>query len=208
MAQPVLLLAGAVATVFSGWLAAYLSGPEADDAGRALAWSLRLLPLPVAAALYLAGTAPALAAALACAPPLAISAAVLDWREGSIADAHSIGIAIAGLVAAPSLHPHATWTISLGGGVLAAGILALGNLLILVRTRKHGLGTGDYGLAAAGGVWCGLGWVGPALLVAVTVTVALAMLNGGRIRGMQDRLAFAPGLVTGFAAASLAGRLL
>lgn len=205
MAEPVLLIAGAAATLLAGWLAAQLvaESPGGRE-GRALRWTLRLLPLPVAVLFVVIGLDARLTFALACACPLAVSAVILDWREGAIADGHSIGLAATGLLAAPVLHPYATWTLSLGGGVLSASILLLGNLLVLARTRKAGLGTGDYGLAAAGGLWCGLGWVGPALLVAIGVTLVLALARGEALRG---KLAFAPGLVAGFAMATIAGRL-
>jgi|GEM_PF-3014292 len=205
MTEPVLLTAGAIATVLAGGLAAwFLSEKPGGRQGQLLRWALRLLPLPVGALLVLSGIESRLAIALACALPLAASAAALDWCDGTIADGHSIGLAATGLLAAPALHPYATWTLTLGGGALAAGILLLGGLVVRLRTRKPGLGAGDYGLAAAGGLWCGLGWVGPALLGAIAVTLVLAIVGERELRG---RLAFAPGLVAGFAMATIAGRL-
>lgn len=205
MIQPVLLTAGAIATLLSGWLSLRLAGAPRGAHDRLTRLALGFAPLPVGAGLLLAGLSAPLALAMACALPLAVSAIVLDWREGMIADGHSIGLVLTGLLAAPVLHPYATWTLALGGGALAAGILLLGDLVVRLRTGKPGLGTGDYGLAAAGGLWCGLGWVGPALLGAIAVTVGLALV---RRAGMQDRLAFAPGLIAGFAAATIAGRLI
>ena len=201
MARPVILLAAALAAMLTGWLAARLSGTTPRST---LYLGLLVFPLLAGGVLVLAGQTVVFAVAAACALALAASAAILDWREGGIADGQTVGIALAGLVAAPTLHPYATWTLSLGGGALAAAILLLGNLIIFARTRRAGLGTGDYGLAAAGGLWCGLGWIGPALLVAVAVAAAPVVLGRS---GMQDRLAFGPGLVIGFALATLAGRL-
>lgn len=204
MPQPVLLTAGAIATLLSGWLAGHLAGEPRGRGGRMLRWAFILGPPAVAAALLPAGLDSQLAFAIACALPFAISAIVLDWREGAIADGHSAGLAVTGLLAAPVLHPYATWTLALGGGGLAAAILLLGGLVVRLRTRKPGLGTGDYGLAAAGGLWCGLGWVGPALLGAIAVTLVLAIAGRRELRG---KLAFAPGLIAGFATATIAGRL-
>lgn len=202
MPQPVLLTAGAIATLLSGWLAVRLA--EMPQGRHLLRGALVVAPAAVAAILLLAGLPSLLCLAIACALPFAVGAVALDWREGAIADGHSAGLAVTGLLAAPVLHPYATWTLALGGAALAAGILLLGDVLVRLRTRKPGLGTGDYGLAAAGGLWCGLGWVGPALLAAIGVTLVLALARGEALRG---KLAFAPGLVAGFAMATIAGRL-
>ncbi|MEA1943274.1 MAG: prepilin peptidase [Pseudomonadota bacterium] len=203
MPQPALLTAGALAALLSGWLAVRLAEmPQGQR--RILRGAFVLAPAAVAAALLLAGLDALLALAIACALPFGVGAVALDWREGAIADGHSTGLAVTGLLAAPVLHPYATWTLALGGAALAAGILLFGDVLVRLRTRKPGLGTGDYGLAAAGGLWCGLGWVGPALLAAIAVTLVLALAGGRELRG---KLAFAPGLVAGFAMATIAGRL-
>ena len=204
MIQPVLLTAGAIATLLSGWLSVRLAGAPHGPDGRPLRLALAFSPLPMGAGLFLAGLPALLALAMACALPLAVSAIVLDWRDGTIADGHSAGLALTGLLAAPVLHPYATWTLALGGAALATGILLLGSLVVRLRTGRPGLGTGDYGLAAAGGLWCGLGWVGPALLGAIAVTLVLALAGGRELRG---KLAFAPGLIGGFAMATIAGRL-
>ena len=201
MLQLVIPLASIVLAALSGWLAAKLSGLPISNGWRQCL--VVFSPLLNVALLWV-GAAPLLCMAIAGGVSFAASALILDWHDGSIADGQSLGIAVFGLVAAPLLHPHATWMIVLGGAGLAAAVLALANLVVLARTRRSGLGSGDYGLAAAGGLWCGLGAVGPALLVAVVITVLLKLLGKGDNKG---RLPFAPGLVVGFTGASIAGSL-
>lgn len=205
MTDTLLTFAGAMAAVLAGWLGGRTAGTRDASAG----WRVRAVLLaagPAAAALAILCGAPLLlSTAIGVAVPLALSAAWLDWQAGVIADMQSAGLVLAGLVAAPFLYPYATWAIALGGGGVALAVLALGQLAVWLRSRKQGLGTGDYGLAAAGGVWCGLGWVGPALLIAVAVTVLMALIRG---RADAARYAFAPGLVAGFSLATLAGRLI
>jgi len=199
-----LILAGTGTVLLAGGLGGYTAGFGSSPAG----WPVRIalfISAPVAGgAALVAGTHALLAVAIAIAVPLALAAAWLDWRSGVIADLQSAGLLISGLLAAPVLHPYATWAIALGGAGVALAVLLCGSLAVWLRSRKQGLGTGDYGLAAAGGLWCGLGWVGPALLVAVAVTVLLALLRG---QAGAARYAFGPGLVAGFSAAVVAGRL-
>jgi len=192
-------LASIVLAALSGWLAAKLSGLPISNRWRQ---GLVVIPPLLDVALLWAGLSPLLCMAIAGGLSFAASALVLDWNEGSISDGQSLGVAAFGLVSAPLLHPHATWMIALGGAGLAAAVLALANLVVLARTRRSGLGSGDYGLAAAGGLWCGLGAVGPALLVAVVITVLLKLLGKDDEKG---RLPFAPGLVVGFTGASVVG---
>lgn len=204
MNDTLLTFAGVTAAVLAGWLGGRTAGTSDTPAS----WRVRavlLVAAPAAAGLAVLFGAPVLlSTAIGVAVPLALSAAWLDWQAGVIADIQSAGVVLAGLLAAPFLYPYATWAIALGGGGVALAVLALGQLTVWLRSREHGLGAGDYGLAVAGGVWCGLGWVGPALLIAVAVTVLLALFRG---RADGARYAFAPGLVAGFSLATLAGRL-
>lgn len=147
---------------------------------------------------------PVFAAVVGAGAGVALGAALLDFVDGEISDLQTGILIAAGLVGAPYLHPDATWIIAIGGGLLGLAVLLLGNLVSHIRSSRPGLGQGDYGLALAGGIWCGLGLVGHALLAATAVTAIIAMVLKA---GPKSRIPFAPGLVFGFSGAAIWGHL-
>ncbi|MEO1039964.1 MAG: A24 family peptidase [Pseudomonadota bacterium] len=146
-----------------------------------------------------------LAFAASLAGASAFGAALSDWLDGEVSDWHSAAIFVSALIAAPSLHPVLTWPLTLVGAILGFAVLWLAGWLYHRSRGERGIGQGDYGLAAAGGAWVGAGLVGPALLIAVAATALTAWI---RRVGARERIAFAPGLVAGFAGALIIERVL
>ena len=168
-------------------------------------WTIRLL-IPfvtavIASAAFLLGSHLIVSLTVGMALSLGLAAAWTDLRTGQIADMHSYGIAVTGIIAAPCmLAPYPLMT-SIGGAGIALFVL----ITSMVLTRKvaaggRSIGLGDFGLAVAGGLWTGAYWTGPALLIAVVVTLLLQAVRGGKLR--NARIPFAPGLVSGFAIAT------
>lgn len=186
--------AGLIASVgAAGWA----SAPVRDLFG----WTLTAVAgCVVSGGLLVLGTTESLSFAAGGGAAFAVSALFRDLRLQEISDLHSLGLLLNGLIAAPHIHPYGTWLTVLGGAAMALSVLLLASLLVKMRTRSAGLGAGDLGLAAACGCWSGLGAVGPALLTAVALTLALRQLLPPREDG---RIPFAPGLILGFAGASL-----
>lgn len=173
---------------------------------QSLRWADVLLTLCVAIFALLAGWFlhfdPLPAAALIIASASAISLIRTDLRLGQLADLHTLILAVCGLVAAPMLNPELSWiTMALGAG-LAIAILGLAGLYARWRKGRLGLGQGDILLAGAGGVWTGMGLVGPALFIGATITALFALVMK---KPADQKLAFAPGLIFGFVVAVLIG---
>ncbi|OAB56163.1 hypothetical protein AY599_28065 [Leptolyngbya valderiana BDU 20041] len=138
---------------------------------------------------------PLAGAAAAAALAAGTAAVILDFRVGLTPDLSSALIALSGLVAAQRINPALGWLDMGLGAATAAGVLGLASAYVKVRRGAAGLGSGDIGLAAALGVWCGPAAAALAVALAAVFTIAAALVRGA---GPSDRLAFAPGLAAGF----------
>ena len=191
-----LALTGLLATgLYAGHLTSPCSRPE-----RLIATSVIIAAgIAVAGVATIGGqTSPLAAFSLAVAAMMGSSASIRDLRSGTVADAQSLAIGIAALFAARDFHPFSPWLFSGSGAAVGAAVLILAAWCTRLVTGKSALGHGDIGFAAAGGAWTGPGGVGPALLIAVIITLVLAYF---RRTTATPQIPFIPGLAVGFAVA-------
>lgn len=149
-------------------------------------------------------TRPAFAAAAVLAAGALTAVALIDWDTFLIPDELSLGLAAAGLLAAP-LNPYfeaAAWYGSVGQALLGGavgfgicwGVAAAGELAF----KKEAMGGGDVKLMAGIGAWTGGVGAFDALLIASLLgsIYGLSLIAGKRLR-RSDPIPFGPFLAAG-----------
>lgn len=140
------------------------------------------------------------AALFAAAAGAASVSAAVDIKHQLLPDMGSAIIAFCGAAHAVTLAEMGDRIISV---ILASLILVVAMTIVTLRRRQAALGSGDVLLAAASACWAPPRLVPIALLIAVGLTIVLALPAYLKDHNFPPRLAFGPGLLAGFGICAL-----
>lgn len=110
-----------------------------------------------------------------------LALACIDWTHLRLPDVLTLPLLLAGLAATATLDPD----LALDHAAAAAvGYLALRLLAWAYRALRgrEGLGGGDAKMLAAAGAWVGVEGLGPTILIAALMGIAVTALQGQRLR--------------------------
>ncbi len=114
----------------------------------------------------------------------------IDWTHFRLPDVLTLPLLLAGLAATVTFEPDAA-TDHAAAAVLGYAAFRIVALTYKVLRKRDGLGGGDAKLLAAIGAWVGVGGLGPTVLVAALVGLAVGALRGGKLTA-QSIIPFGP----------------